>query len=440
MNERRRAWALPVAIFAAMLVVPLLVWLFLPNPTSPSKKPRPRTTAAAVAPTVDALPSATEAPPPLPTARPAVAKEEPAQAEEGVTGTVLDADGQPVPRAFVGCDDRSSHLTTSTDDEGHFRLPVEASGCSVVAHHRQYPSSERVLVEVGKDNVVRLGQGGAIEGIVVDDRGAAVPSYRLSIELFLPKAEGIELGVRGRPIQVEDPAGAFRWERLPAGKYILAASVSGHPPGKSESVSVDVGQTTRDVRIVLPRGATLSGTVLDEDTRRPIAGAIVRLDGMMGGGAPDPVAPSTTDAQGVYSLVGVPPGPFSVRVEREGYKARIVPGLSTRGSSTVREDISLRTRGDGGADSELEGIGAILAPSPAGLIFASLVEGGPAAKAGLLRGDRITRIDGVAAAEMSLPDAIQRLRGAEGSRVSIAVTRDGETNLEVTVVRERIER
>ena len=134
------------------------------------------------------------------------------------------------------------------------------------------------------------------------------------------------------------------------------------------------------------------------------------------------------------------PGRFSVRVEREGYKARIVSGLSTRGASTVREDISLRARGDGGADSELEGIGAILAPSPSGIVVMALVEAGPAAKAGLRKGDRLSRIDGASAAEMTLPDVIQRLRGPEGSRVSISVVRDSGTNLEVTVVRERIER
>jgi membrane-associated protease RseP (regulator of RpoE activity) len=193
------------------------------------------------------------------------------------------------------------------------------------------------------------------------------------------------------------------------------------------------------VRIVLPQSATLAGTVLDESTRKPLTGAIVHLDGMTSG-APELVPPATTDERGAFSLVGVPPGPFSVRVEREGYKSRIVSGLRTRGASVVREDITLRPRGDGGAGSELEGIGAILAPSPAGIVVAGLVEGGPASQVGLRRGDRLARIDGVSAEEMTLTDAIQRLRGPEGSRVTIAVLRDGEGQIEVTVMRSRIER
>ena len=115
-------------------------------------------------------------------------------------------------------------------------------------------------------------------------------------------------------------------------------------------------------------------------------------------------------------------------------------GITTKGASSIREDIQLKPRGDGGADSELEGIGAILAPTPQGIVVTSLVESGPAAKAGVERGDRILRIDGVSAAEMTLSDAIQRLRGPEGSRVSISLAREGSATLEVTVRRERIER
>lgn len=440
MTAPRRAWSFALATFVAMLAVPLLVWLVLPSPGAPpARQPRSRATTAALATPVETAPAGTT-PEPRPTSKPAIAKADEPPADDDVTGTVLDSDGQPVARAAVGCDDRSAQFTTTTDMEGRFRLPAEAAGCMVIAHHSQHPSSERVRVEAGKDNIVKLGAGGAIEGVVVDEQGAAVTSYRLTIELFLAKTEGVDIGVRGRPKKVEDPAGAFRLEKLPPGKYVLGASAEGHPPGKSETVEVEVGQTARNVRIALPRAATLSGTVRDEQTRKPIAGATVRLDGVAGGGGFDIAAPVTTDAEGAFSLVGVPPGPFSVRVDGDGYKSRIVPGLTTRGASVIREDITLRARGDGGGESELEGIGAILAPTPGGIVIASLVENGPGAKAGLRNADRLLRIDGVSALEMTLPDAIQRLRGPSGSRVTVSVAREGEGNVDVTVTRERIER
>jgi hypothetical protein len=440
MSERRRAWSLAILLSTALLVVPLVVWFLLPNPGLPSpKRPRPRPSATTLA---EAETSNTRPVSPAPAPRSIVTKSnDDAPAEEFVTGSVVDSDGQPAVRAFVGCDDRSlTHLTTSTDAEGHFKLPMEASGCSVIAHHPQFPSSDRTRIEAGKDNVVKLGTGGTIEGSVVDEQGRPVASYRLSVEVFLPKTEGAELGSRGRPQQINEEAGAFRLERMPAGKYVLVASASGQPPGKSDSVSVDIGQTTRNVRIVLPRAATLTGTIRDDETRRPIAGAVVQLDAMTGGGGPSVTPPATTDAQGNYSLTGVPPGPFSVRIEHSSYKGRIVSGLTTRGATSIREDINLKPRGDGGASSELEGIGAMLAPSPGGVVIASVIESGPAANAGIKRGDRFVRIDGVSALEMTVSDAIQRLRGPEGSRVSVSVAREGENNFDVTIVRARIER
>lgn len=437
MSERRRAWSLAILLSTALLVVPLVVWFLLPNHGPlPSKRPRSRPSATVA----EAETSSPRFASPAPAPRPIVTKSNDDAPEEFVTGSVVDADGQPAVRAFVGCDDRSSHLTASTDAEGRFKLPMEASGCSVIAHHPQFPSSDRTRIEAGKDNVVKLGLGGTIEGNVVDEQGRPVASYRLSVEVFLPKSEGAELGPRGRPQQINEEAGAFRLERMPAGKYVLVASASGQPPGKSDSVNVDVGQTTRSVRIVLPRAATLTGTIRDDETRRPIAGAVVQLDAMAGGGGPNANPPATTDAQGIYSLTGVPPGPFSVRIDHASYKGRIVSGLTTRGATSIREDINLKPRGDGGATSELEGIGAMLAPSPGGIVIASVIESGPAANAGIKRGDRFVRIDGVSALEMPVSDAIQRLRGPAGSRVSVSVARDGENNFDVTIVRAHIDR
>lgn len=436
MNDSRRGWRLALLVSSALLIVPLVVWFLLPNHGPlPPKKPRPRPSAAAV--------QETAPPPPVaraPAPRPVVTKpNEAPPAEDSVSGTVVDPDGQPVGGAFVGCDDRSSNLTTSTDSEGKFHLAVEASGCQVVAHHAQFPQSERTRIELGKDNIVKLGIGGTLEGVVVDDQNKAVTSYRLSVEVFLPKVEGGELGIRGRPKQINDDSGSFRLERMPAGKYVLVASAPGQPAGKSESVEVDVGQTARNVRIVLPRPATLTGTIRDELSRQPIAGAVVHLDGLAGGGGPNTNAPATSDEQGNYSLLGVPPGPFSVRVEHSAYKSRTVAGLTTRGASSIHEDINLKPRGDGGASNELEGIGATLAPAAGGPTVVNTIEKGPAATAGLKRGDKFVRIDGQSTAELPLNEVIQRLRGPEGSRVSISVVREGENTFDVTVVRARVE-
>nr|QVV57694.1 carboxyl-terminal processing protease [Myxococcales bacterium] len=434
----QRGWALAFALSAALLVVPLLAWLLLPRASAPAPRaPRPRTTEVAAAPTV-AIP-APQAPQPAPAHPAAVTKEEEDPAAGSVKGKVVDGEGQPVTRAFVVCEDGERNLTAYTDETGAFALPPEAAGCNAIAHHTEHPSSEHVRLDARKENVIALGRGGAIEGVVVDELGSPVASYRLVVELYLPRSEGLELGTRGRPKRIDDAAGTFRWDGLPEGRYVLAATTEGKPPGKSDTVEVEAGRTARNVKITLPRTATLTGRVIDETNRQPLAGAVVHLDGMTSGG-PDPVPPATADERGEFSMVGVPPGPFSVRVEREGFKSRTIPGIKTGGASVVRQEITLRPRQEGGAETEFEGIGAVLAPGGAGIRIASLVEGGPAAEAGLQPGDKLVRIDGASAEEITYVDALQRLRGPAGTRVTITVAREGAGNVEVTVVRGRLDR
>jgi S1-C subfamily serine protease len=180
------------------------------------------------------------------------------------------------------------------------------------------------------------------------------------------------------------------------------------------------------VRIVLARGATLSGRVVDADTKQPLAGATVGFDaltsnGMASGGF------ARTDESGAYTLEGAPPGPFSIRVAHEGYVNKIIPGLVTRGADALRQDAELRRFVEGGPRDELAGIGAVLAPTPSGVMVGSLVSGGPAESAGMAKGDRIVRIEGVDATAMPLSDCVQRLRGAEGTIVSVQVDRGGKT-------------
>jgi carboxyl-terminal processing protease len=73
------------------------------------------------------------------------------------------------------------------------------------------------------------------------------------------------------------------------------------------------------------------------------------------------------------------------------------------------------------------------------LTVVSPIEGTPADKAGLHPGDRIIKIDGIISKDMQLADAVKRMRGKPGSKVTITISREGWAEpQDFTIVREQI--
>lgn len=79
--------------------------------------------------------------------------------------------------------------------------------------------------------------------------------------------------------------------------------------------------------------------------------------------------------------------------------------------------------------SEFGGLGVVLGLKNERLSVVAPMEGTPGFRAGLLPGDVLLEVDGQSAEKMTLREAVEKLRGTPGTKVQLAVAREGEAEL-----------
>ena len=345
--------------------------------------------------------------------------------EADVDGIVFDDTGAAVRATVLACDGKDADHRTISGADGRFHFPRELAACPMVAVHDKFAPSDPIAPS-GDTVTLRLKAGGGISGSVWDESGAAVPAFFIGIESFTPSYGDREFSVRsGGTTNFADENGAFSLDKLAPGSYVLSAGTEGRAPVRSSSIDVSAGRVTRDVRIVLTRGGAVEGQVFDDEKRSAIGGARVTFDSTTS--TRGDAGSAATDATGHYRLENAPLGPFSLRIEADGYRSRILSGLKVDPKALAKVDVALKADVDGGAKLEFGGVGALLGQTREGIAFTGVFEGAPAAKAGVQQGDLLRKIDGQSAEGMSVSDAIQRLRGEEGSVVKVTVERAGQS-------------
>jgi len=94
------------------------------------------------------------------------------------------------------------------------------------------------------------------------------------------------------------------------------------------------------------------------------------------------------------------------------------------------QELKIETKGS------FSGIGIEITMKDGILTVVSPIEGTPAFEKGLKPGDKILKIDGETTKDMSLMEAVKKLRGPQGTEVTIAIFREGFTDLQdITIVR-----
>lgn len=88
----------------------------------------------------------------------------------------------------------------------------------------------------------------------------------------------------------------------------------------------------------------------------------------------------------------------------------------------VYKEVQVDTRGEFG------GLGIQIGVKEGRLTVIAPIEDTPADRAGIKPGDMILKVDGDSTADMTLLDAVQKMRGAKGTKVKLTIGREGEAD------------
>lgn len=316
-----------------------------------------------------------------------------------ITGRLLLSDGKPLAEAEIamcqrhdaGQDGQNWQSTgLTTDHEGRYYLKIQQAGTTrFVVMVQGYAMIEQV-VQVPEVNVsaevdlhLKAEKADAsISGRVFLSDGTT-PASGVQVVAFVedrPWPEGgssfyaegrqtVFIENRQNRHMLTATDGTFRIEGLRPGRYGVYASPSrelffwnqparpdlaGYLPGLSDQVTVAESGRAEGLRVVLAQGGMVKGQVLDAATGTPLAEAEVQLSwsystGLFSKGANQPppnfwAMETTSDAEGKFSLAGVPPGQYHLAVRAEGYKPLQLSGwrsLKVRPGATLDRTLKL---------------------------------------------------------------------------------------------------
>lgn len=278
----------------------------------------------------------------LSTAQPEVVVELTLDAGETFTGRVVDADGAPVPGAWVaavpvppGTDPYrvgypgawGPPIVTVAGRDGGFRVAgLDAGPHAVRAWAAGYlPDAHVVDVPAGSGRTFEIVAALTIAGRVTFSDGAPAPGVRVTAM----HADGGGYGEArtdsdGRFEVAGLAGGTYRIEVAPTsggGANVLPRAVDGVPAG------------THDVHVEVERGRTVSGVVLD-DRGAPVAGATVSVSQ-----DDERYAETVTDPRGAFSLGGLAAGRCTLQVN-----ADVLEGTGKFGTTAAAGDDGITIR------------------------------------------------------------------------------------------------
>lgn len=341
-----------------------------------------------------------------------------------IDGVVEDQGGSPAEGAVVSAVARARSseppATVRSDAEGRFQLRDLEGGTWLLTASRPGSAPASVDAVAGAAGVrIRLEAGGRLAGRVRDRRsGAPIAPFTV-----LVRSKEIQ------SISVIDPEGRYELDALAPGAAVVNVVAPGYAPSSQVRVTIPApGASPATADFDLSPGGTLVGVVLERGGGQPITDARVEVEGTPPSLGVPVRNETVTDRDGRFTLGGLAESTIGISASAPGHHARIVsappiPEGETRGPVTI--ELTPVKQGEE-PRVELAGIGAMLQKDGEVFRITMVAPNGGAADVGLGPGDEVLSIDGSSAKPMTLTDAVPRLRGPEGTTVTLVVVKAGD--------------
>lgn len=231
-----------------------------------------------------------------------------------ISGRVVDETNHPVANASVlsaaapSASASSAQINsgpldqqTTTSSDGSFVIAhaIASTYTLAVYSDRHVPNLQEITAPA-RDLLIHLqSEGAAIEGRVLmlgTNTGVSSATVLLNTDRWSASRQA------WRPMSVtSDDRGDFRMDRIPAGDYTLAAAKGRLQIfGRAPVVTLGEKETTSGLTMFLYPGHTVTGTVTEHDSGKPIAGVEVGNTPVFGA-----TRTALTDANGSYRLEGL---------------------------------------------------------------------------------------------------------------------------------------
>jgi protocatechuate 3,4-dioxygenase beta subunit len=264
-------------------------------------------------------------------------------------GTIVRADGQPLPRARVTLDSAATPgrpRTAITDDAGaylfdmlsagEYRVRAAKTGYMVV-EYGQRRADERggtIRLDAGETRErvdITLPRYGAISGVIVDENGDPVEAVGVSVlEVHVVGGRRQLTPVAGVGSRRTNELGRYRVYGLQPGAYVVSAElgplgtddVAGYAPTyfpgtpnpvDAQMVSVDLGEDVlaADFALTPVRTARIAGRTLDS-SGEPFQGGVQMRSSRRSGAVAMPAVGAWTSPDGSFEFRNVPPGQYVI--------------------------------------------------------------------------------------------------------------------------------